>query len=344
MSRCWQALGVATAIGVCVVSSACRVATVPSLPPLGLEVPVERGRVGVSGGMVRLAAVSPVVVLAWTATGVGDGSVVHAAVSRDNGASFEIPVAVGEVDAADGGQRPGLQVSVVGPSAVVATGGRTTFQIAWRRAGAEVERHLHVTSSAVTLDAERRRVDDAHPDPVVCGTGGGLFFEPPRGAADVQAPEPVLVGSACRGEVVAVQDARGRAHMVWVRHTTDDMVVFSTSDGRQAFDSTPVSEAGAIGPVRAVLDNNGTVVSVWRTGSGTRGSVHLRQVLPHRGYTQLMTPLQLSPEATGEGLDIAAIDGGVLVAWAEPRGSDVAIVTARVGLDAICFDSGMTGA
>lgn len=91
--------------------------------------------------------------------------------------------------------------------------------------------------------------------------------------------------------------------------------------------------------VQTALDESKTLVAVWDETDGASRRVVLRRLLlRHEGVAQALSATVLAREASATSPVVAAIPGGVIVAWVSGDPAASVIVVRRVGLETICFD------
>ncbi len=314
-----------------------------SLPGLG---PGAEQRFAVPGGRplgVSVASAPPYVAMAW-ASDHPAGRDVYVAASADNGRSFRGPVRVSDPTAAPTAARSSLQVSFV-PGAAAARTPR--FAIHWTGDADRPSRR----------DVVIRR--DGSPEPVVreagvpdaaaarCDADGTVIWPgapaTPGGSADVEVNHRVADQACVADQVTSAIDPRGWVHVAWIGGAVGGAArhIFyaASSDGRW-FGRAQVLDEDASGPpsqVQLTIDPNETVVTTWTSGEAPATRVIMRQLIPaHHGPAQLLPVTTLAADGASQQPALAAVRGGVLIAWLRTAADAPAIAFRRVGLDAIC--------
>lgn len=329
----------------CSLAAACRrVSPVDPLPPLG---PGTEHRFTVNGGRpldVSVASALPYVAMAWVVDRPG-GREVLIATSADNGRTFRAPAA-----ASDGATTPALaRASVEVATATAGGGDAPRFAMRWVTADREVARDVTVRRDGSPDLHAIGRVAAVAPA-VRCDPSGAVVWAAPAvGAGDDGPSGPVdvnhrLPDQACvDGEVSAAVDPRGWVHVAWIggaaTATVRQVFYASSSDGRWFGRAQVLDQEASASPshVQLAIDPNETVVTTWTTGEAPATRVVMRQLIPaHHGPAQLLPLTTLAAEGVVGRPTIAAVRGGVIVAWLRTASDAPAIAFRRVGLDAVC--------
>jgi len=95
------------------------------------------------------------------------------------------------------------------------------------------------------------------------------------------------------------------------------------------------------GDVQATLDASKTVVAVWtEQADGAPARVMLRRLIPaQHGIAAALPATELASEPLARHPVVAAVSGGVVVAWTSGADDRSVVEVRRVGLDSICVDA-----